>query len=391
MRKPTKTLDEILGENSKYLPDLAQLKEVLIANAVMIGEIPSPTGGEKQRIQFMIDRFTEAGLKSISLDEAGNAVAMIPGKNEDKTTLLMAHADTPIPASVNHTLTVDQDKITGPGIADNSIGLATMASLPIILDKLNIELEENLILLAAKSSLGEGDLSGLRLFLENNRIPIRTALCLEGDRLGRLTYKALGTLRGEISVHIPNDCEYARKLGTGAVEYLSQIACKINEIEVPEHPDTSIVLGSLQAGSGFTRIPRSGILRFEVNSEDSGQVDRIQDLIEDIVRTKSNTSNCQAELKIIGKRNPGGLEDTHPLVQTHKAILKAGEIESFIVPSSGDLSALVDYNVPALTVGLTFGENFQEPNESVRIEPLFQGIAQVLSLLQAIDNDLCHE
>ena len=391
MPKQTKTLDEILGEVQKHLPDLALFKEVLIANAVMIGEIPAPTGGEKQRIQFMLDRFTEEGLQSISLDEAGNAMAMIPGKNKERTTLVLAHADTPIPASVNHALTVDQDKITGPGIADNGIGLATIASLPIILDKLNIELEQNLILLAAKSSLGEGDLSGLRFFLENNQIPIQTALCLEGDRLGRLTYRALGTLRGEISVHIPKDCDYASRMATGAVDYLSQIACKINEIDVPEQPKTSIVLGSINSGSGFTRIPRSGILRFEVNSEELEQVDRIQELIETIVRNKSNTSNCEAKLNIIGKRNPGGLDETHPLVQTQKAILKASDIESFTVPSSGDLSALVDHKVPALTVGLTFGENFQEKNESVRIEPLFQGIAQVVSLLQAIDSNLCHE
>ena len=338
----------------------------------------------------MIDRFTEEGLQSISHDETGNAMALIPGKDSEKTTLILAHADTPIPESTNHTLTVDQDRITGPGIADNGIGLATVASLPIILDRLSISLNENLLLLAVSRSLGEGDLSGLRFFLENNRLPIRTALCLEGDRLGRLTYRSLGTLRGEISVHISEECDYTSRTSIGAVDYLSQIACKIREIPIPSNPASSIILGSIKAGSSYTRIPRNGVIRFEVASEDSGQVDQIHQQIEAIVNATTNTTNCLAHLKIIGKRNPGGLSENHPLVQIQKQILQAHNVETFTAPSSGDLSALADHNLPSLTLGLTYGENFQELDESIHIEPLFTGISQLLTLLQAIDQGLCH-
>ena len=80
-------------------------------------------------------------------------------------------------------MTVTENRIIGPGIADNSLGLAAMASLPPILEKIGIRLQDNLLLLGVSKSLGQGDLEGLRFFLNNKPMPVRTALCLEGERL----------------------------------------------------------------------------------------------------------------------------------------------------------------------------------------------------------------
>ena len=66
------------------------VKEVMLANSVMIGEIPSPTFQEENRIAFLRDRFTEAGLEKISIDEMENAVAVIPGKSGKQKILVSA-------------------------------------------------------------------------------------------------------------------------------------------------------------------------------------------------------------------------------------------------------------------------------------------------------------
>lgn len=384
-------LQSITAKLPEYLASLLTLKEVLIANAVMIGEIPAPTGEESKRMQFMIDRFTEDGLHSISHDEAGNAMALLPGKKGEKTILVMAHADTLVPKGTEHSLRVDQDRITGPGIADNGIGLATVVSLPIILDKLGIELDDNLLLMGVAQSLGEGDLAGLRFFLENNPLPIRAALCLEGHRLGRLTYNSLGTLRGEINAHIPESTDTSLPYATGAVDHLAKVATKIREIQYPQSPKTSVILGSLHSGAAFNRIARKGKLKFEINSEDFAQVEIIKDQIQKIVDDTQYTTHAQLSLNIIGRRNPGGLSENHPLVQTQLDILNAHQIEPIPVPSTGDLSALAENQLPALTLGLSYGENLQELNESIHIKPLFSGISQLIALLQAIDRNLCNE
>jgi len=44
-----------------------------------------------------------------------------------------------------------------------------------------------------------------------------------------------------------------------------------------------------------------------------------------------------------------------------------------------------------VTLGLTCGNNKNEFNESIEIQPVFSGIAQLIALLQSIDGGLCDE
>ena len=376
---------------SPRIEQLKESKEILLANAVMLGEIPAPTFAEEDRIQFLANRFTEEGLQNISIDEAGNAMGILPGQKGDHTILVVAHADTPFDAASDHAMFVTENRIIGPGIADNSLGLAAMASLPPILDRLDLKFDDDLLLLGVSKSLGQGDLEGLRFFLDNQPRPLRAALCLEGERLGRLSYNSLGTLRGAIELELPEGYDLSDFGALGAVGHLSEIAHRIQGIPIPRIPRTSIILGSLRTGATFNRVAKSGVLRFEATSEDNAQVEAIKDAIDEIVDEVHTSTGADVELKIVARRNPGGLNYSHPMVKTLREILESLEVNPKAQPSSGDLSALADQGIPAVTLGLTKADNLQEPDESVQIEPIYSGLAQVIALLEAIDQGVCDE
>ena len=93
----------------QLLPDrLSRLRESLLANLVMIGEIPAPTGAEQERVRFILDRFVEAGLSEAANDDAGNAVGLLPGTKGERNIMLVAHLDTIVASSVDHTVEVRQ-------------------------------------------------------------------------------------------------------------------------------------------------------------------------------------------------------------------------------------------------------------------------------------------
>jgi di/tripeptidase len=58
-------------------------------------------------------------------------------------------------------------------------------------------------------------------------------------------------------------------------------------------------------------------------------------------------------------------------------------------PSTGDLNVLIEAGHPGVTLGLTTAENIGEENERIHLESLPSGIAQLLTLLQAIDQGIC--
>lgn len=382
---------EIKEQLKTYRQAAESMREILLANAVMIGEIPSPTFYEDARVRFMEDRFSECGLQNCSTDEAGNGFGILNGDTGERQILLIAHADTVFGDKVDHTISMRADRMVGPGVGDNSLGLAVLASLPILLEKLDIHLKSHLILMAASRSLGRGNLEGLRFFLNNNKRPIAGALCVEGVKLGRLSYTSIGMLRGEINVRVPELYDWTRFGAAGAVITLNDIINKINRIPLPKRPKTSIVLGSIEGGNSFNNIATRSLLRFEIRSESAEVVRDIHEEIKDRITEISLETSAEIALDIVARREPGGIDFRHPLVRHSRDILKALNIEPRVAPSTSELSELIRHEIPAITLGLTTGSNLNQVNEEVMIEPIFNGIAQLLGMLIAMDEGLCDE
>lgn len=393
MAEPDDLIEALGPKVATYPERLRLIREILLANAVMVGEIPAPTFGEELRMRFLQDRFTESGLDNISIDEMGSCQAMLPGTggSEARNILVLAHVDTVFSDKVDHTVEVAADRMIGAGVADNSLGVATIASLPSILDALDVELEANLILVGVARSLGRGDLAGSRFFVENTTVPIHAGVCVEGIHLGRLSYSSLGMVRGEITVEREEVTDWEKYGTQNALVTLNRIVTKILGIPVPQEPRTSIVLGSIYSGTAFNTPPAKAHLRFEVRSEEEGMAGRILDRLHEIVEEISATQESEVTMEIIAQRRPGGLDYGHPLVRATRGVMKTLGVKQQVLPSTGDLSALTAAEIPGITLGITAGENTHEFNEAVEIEPIFAGLAQLVGVLQAIDGGICDE
>lgn len=368
---------------------LKKYRELLLANLVMAGEMPAPTFNEEERVKFILNRFDEAGLTDSSIDDQGNGVGVLSGKEGKNAILLNAHADTIFSSKTDHTMQVSSDSITGPGVADNSLGLAALITLPYILEDLEIELKKDLILLAGVQSLGRGNLEGIRFFLENNPFKISDAICLEGIQLGRLSYSSIGMLRGEITCTVPESYDWSRFGDASAILTLNEVINKINDIRLPKRPRTSIVMGSIVGGTSFNTIARDATLGFEVRSESQEVVEKAGETIQDIVMEVSSKTGDQVELDIFARRSPGGIPFAHPLTNCARFVMNELDIEPHLSPSTSELSALIDEEIPALTLGITVGERTFKTNETIQIDPIFKGLAQLIGIILAVDGGYC--
>lgn len=381
------SFDELIAALPDLRERLASKRELLLANAVMFSEIPSHTFEEADRARFMMDRLIEAGCQNVSTDELGNAVGIHPGQSRQRNILVGAHLDTPFPRSVDHAVQVTPDSIIGPGIMDNSLGLAAVVTLPTILEQLEIELADNLVLLGSTRSMGKGDIEGMRFFLDHNQLPMRAGVLCEGGTLGRLSYSSLGVIRGNI------DCRVRRGAtglaAGGAIPVLNRILTKMLEIPLPQDPVTQLILGSIDAGTTYNTPSRDAHLRFEIRSEGVGVAGEIYEQIEAVIAEANATPGAMAELTRVGYRKNNAINFSHPLVRGARRILKELEVEDHAAPSTGELSSLLSRGIPSLVIGLTNGEHRHEYNEMIEIEPIFTGLAQLITLLQAIDGGFC--
>ena len=369
---------------------LQEDREMILTNALMLGEMPAASGHEAARMRFLADRFSDANLQDLSSDEEGNFQAIIPGRTGKRTILVLAHADSLISLGVDERLTVNvsAEELHGPGMADNTLGVAALAALPDLLRRLGIQLDANILLLCHAKSLGSNDLAGLRFFLDNYPGRLDAGIVVEGITLGRLNHSCLGMVQADINCRAHQEPGTRWEASENAIVILHRIIRHILEIPIPQEPRTSVIMGSIRAGKTFNRPPESARLRLEIRSELPGKAREIRLRIKEILDEVSAQTASDCAITFPALRKPGGIPFSHPMVSSALEIMNDLDIQPTLGPSYSDLSALISKGIPAVTVGLSTARNYNEADEAVAIEPVFSGLAQLIALLQRTDAEL---
>lgn len=388
MRMP---FDSILDALPRYQERMAELSEIMLANLVMIAEIPAPTFSEQRRMEFVLERLDEYRLLNCSTDEAGNGLGILPGAVGERNILLVAHMDTVFTDGMDHMVTIEPGYVSGLGIGDNSLGVATVVTLPLILKELGIELDSNLVVMGTSRSLGRGDIEGIRFFLDNTETPISAGICVEGVRLGRLSYSSIGMLRGEIRCEVPEEYDWTRFGAVGAIANMNEVINRIFEIPLPRRPRSTIVLNSMKSGAGFDEIPTKGSLQFEARSESGQMVHQLGETIENIAAEVASHTGAEITMEVVARREPGGIQFSHPFAVSARRVLNHLDVKPRIRPSTSELSAFINKGIPAVTIGLSTGENLNEAGERIHIDPITTGLQQLLGLILAVDKGYCDE
>ncbi|MBI9104549.1 MAG: peptidase [Spirochaetales bacterium] len=386
-------MEENIIDILRKLPQMEEkvkdLQDMILTNLVMLGEIPAPTFREENRLRFLVNRLTQSQLLNCSTDEVGNGLGILPGERGDKNILIVAHMDTLFDEKIDHTCSVHPNYVSAPGISDNTLGVAVMASLPEIISALDIKLNSNLILMGSSRSLGRGNTEGLRFFLKNTKLPIYAGISVEGVRLGRLSYSSIGMTRCEIAYSVPEEYDWTRFGAVGSIVTINEVINRILEIPLPRRPKSSIVFNSIEGGTFFSSVAKTAILRLEIRSESEEMVKALSRSIRDIASEVSSHTGEAVEVDIISQTNPGGIEFAHPFAVNTRAIMHQLNIKPRISPSTSELAAFISAGIPALTIGMTRGENLGELSETIEIQPIFTGIAQLLGIILALDRGLC--
>ena len=381
--------ETILGQLPNLREQIAADQHILLAELAMISEIPAPTFNEENRAEFLQERFDQFGLEDVVRDELGNVAAIHRGTSRDGAILLVAHLDTLLQEGIEHVAKVQPNRVVGASVADDSLGLAVLTTLPYFLERLGLTLHSDLLFLGTTQSLGHGNLAGLRFFLENTRIPIRTAICVEGAPLGRLSHTSIGMIRGEIICSTPERHDWTRFGEAGAIVTINEVINRMLALTLPRRPLSSVVLGQINGGTASHTVATRAPLGFEARSESGTVVGDLLHSIGRITQQVASLSGEHVELKLIARRHPGGIGLDHPLVAQSRLVMKCLGLAPRMTPSTSELAALIDMRMPAITIGITESTQIGDVDETVFIEPMATGVTQLLGILLAIDRGYC--
>ena len=375
-----------------YVDALRNMRETIIANIVFLGQIPAPTFHEKRRAIKFMDRLLENDVDECTTDGYQNPIGIIRGKQSDLSPIvIVAHLDTTFSKEIDHNYTISETTIRGPGILDNSAGVGVLASLPAIFKQLDLTFQSDIILAGVIQSLGRGNQRGMRHLVKTWPTPIRGAICVEGVELGRLSYYSEGMIRCDITCHIVAEKGVEYRFKPNAILVLHELINQIMAIPLPQKPRSRIIIGKISGGLKHGMIALDATLGLEIQSDSVKMVKTIFEDIKDMVTGISHEFGVRMKLETLSTVTASRLRYNHPLVKAAGQVMETLGIDTVGEPSESELSILLSKKIPAVTLGLTHGENYHQPKSQLEIEPMFTGIAQVIGVLQAIDSGVCDE
>lgn len=344
---------------------------------IQVQQIPAPTLDEATRASFIREQFKAEGLSDVQIDSAGNVLARLPGAGEAAPLVLSAHLDTVFPAGTALTLRREPGRIYGPGIGDNSLGVAALFGLLWILRERGLQLPGDLWLVANTCEEGLGNLRGMQALVARFGATPRAYLVLEGLALGHVYHQGIGVRRYQLTAHAAGGHSWTDYGSPSAIHELAGLAAKISSLQLPSGPRTTLNIGRLGGGTSINTIAAEAWLELDLRSENQSALAEISRRVEKLVETAARPG-VSLELQVIGQRPAGELSSQHPLIHLAQACLAEQGLEAVLTAGSTDANLPLSLGYPALVLGLTRGGGAHTLQEYIETAPVTQGLEQLV-------------
>lgn len=352
----------------------------IIQRAIEIQQIPAPTFDEQERAEFVHTAFIQEGLQHVELDLTGNVYGCIPGRSSNSSLVVSAHTDTVFPRDKDLTVTQDQDRIYGPGIGDNSLGVAGLFGLIWELRHQKMILPGDLWLVANTAEEGLGDLKGMKEVVNRFGDSPIGYIVLEGLAYGRLYHRGLGVKRYRISVETAGGHSWVDFGKPSAIHELNTIISQILAFRLPVRKRTSINVGMVSGGVSINTIAPSASLELDLRSEDDRTLATLSRKVEDLIRF-SERPDVHFNIEVIGDRPFGEIPKEHPLVQLGIQSLEAQGRSADLLIGSTDANVPLSKGFPAICIGLANGGGAHSDREYLEPELLPMGMSHLVSVV----------
>jgi tripeptide aminopeptidase len=364
-------------------PDVLEL-------TALISAVPSPTGEESEKSLLVERLFATAGLAT-ERDAIGDVVGVIPGQlaTQPGTPRLVvaAHIDTVFPIDTPLEINRSADRLSGPGVGDNSVAVAAAIKLA---DLLRIAGEVPAVDVLLTGNVGEeglGNLRGIREVLAS-RSDIGAVVALEGHNLGRVTHVAVGSRRFRITVKGPGGHSWGDFGRPNAIHGLSKLIAELDAVSLPRSPKTTLNVGMISGGVSVNTIAPEASCLLDLRSIDESALRRLSDRVTRIVDRSNRGDAVAYAVESIGERPAGVVAADSPIVQIAAGTLKALGLEPSFDASSTDANVAIAAGIPAVCIGLTTGGNVHRTDEFIDMEPVSKGVTQLALLTLALTESL---
>ena len=350
-----------------------------VADIIRITEVPAPPFKEETRAKAFAEMLRARGLAP-SMDTEGNVLALRKGVAGGPVVVVSAHLDTVFPEGTNVKVRREGNKLSAPGVGDDSTGLATILSLIDALNAGRIQTRNDILFVGTVGEEGLGDLRGVRFLFNKGEYKGRIGafFSLDGGGLDQMTTGGTGSKRYRVTFKGPGGHSYG---AFGLVNPLVPLATTVNELyklNVPKDPKTTYSASVIGGGTSVNAIPEQVWLEVDMRSASATELQKLEQQFLAIVPRAvaaenaarlTTTGRVSADLKPIGDRPAGATKRDNDIVRFAEAAYRAEGIAVKQDTSSTDSNVPMNLGIPAITLSrIAKGGGAHSPGEWVDVD-----------------------
>jgi len=361
----------------------------MIETQIHVCEIPAPPFHEDARGKELERQFTEAGLKDVRIDKAGNVIGVRPGKAAHPNLVLAAHLDTVFPEGTDVHVTREGTLLKGPGIGDDCRGLAVVLGVIHALNDARVQASGTITFVADVGEEGLGDLRGMKqLFYESLKGQIDEFISVDGTGLG-LTNIGVGSNRYKVTFKGPGGHSYGAFGMANPIQAMGRAIAKIDAFDVPTQPKTTFNVGRVGGGTSVNAIPFETWMEVDMRSADVAALKAVdgkfhaalKEAVEEENARWHNRGPVSVSAELVGMRPAGQTSKDSPIVQTALAVSRALGIQETLHEGSTDSNVPMNLHIPAITIsGGGIGSGAHSLNETFDTKDSWKGTQRALLL-----------
>jgi acetylornithine deacetylase/succinyl-diaminopimelate desuccinylase-like protein len=319
--------------------------------------IAAPTFLEKERGEYFAECLSAYGLDART-DSAGNVYAIRKGKGNGPVVVVDAHLDTVFPPGIDLAPVEKEGKIFAPGVGDCTAGLAIMLSVIKALNAARIDTVRDVIFLATTCHEGEGDLKGIKTFLDEHGAEISAIIHLEPSGQD-IVYLATGSRRYEVTFSGQGGHSWVSFGLPSAIHAMGRAIAKIAAVEVPENPRTTFNIGVVKGGTSVNTIAAEAALLLDLRSVSEEELLRLESIVLPMFETAAREESgrrakghpVSASYRKIGDRPAGEQPMDARIVQVAVVAAEmAGKSPRLGGPMSTNANYSIKKGIPAVVI-----------------------------------------
>ena len=347
----------------------------IVKDMITLTETPAPPFGEGDRAELYKRMLEEAGLTEVQTDPIGNVFGYRRGTGNGPLVVIAAHLDTVFPKGTDTTVKRDGNKLSAPGIGDDTANLAVLLGMLRAMNRAGYQTRGDIIFMGDVGEEGLGDARGIRYLFEKSPLKQRITyfISFDGGSPNSIVDAAIGVKRYQVTFHGPGGHSYGAFGTVNPAFAMADAITQISKLPAPKSPKTTYSVGIVEGGTSVNAIPSATSMLIDIRSETQTALDmEVEAFLAILPKAVANENAARdtsrgaitVETKVVGSRPAGATPSSSDIWQYATAVRKIAGYAPTYSAASGDSNIPMSLGVQALTLGGGFNsEHAHSPDE----------------------------